>query len=405
MGWFASARRAVSWIAPEGVLLGAAVVSLRSASLRASVLEVAPFYPYVVFGSGLLLAFRFQRSRLVFALLALALTAWALARPAAGSAASIAFQASAALLPMNLAAIALMTERGTFTRAGLLRLSALVFQVLAVVLSMRFAPERIAALFGLRLLPAAWFAWTPLAQIPVLAFAAAAAVTAAGALFQASAASRAFLWVLAASFLGFQGPRAGVAGTVYLATGGLILVVTVIEASHVMAYQDGLTGLPARRAFNEALQQLGGTYTVGMVDVDHFKKLNDRYGHDVGDQVLKMVAARLAKAPGGGRAFRYGGEEFALLFTGRTVAECLPDLEALRQDIEGSRFTIRRRLRPRRRPAAPRIGPGNPRRVAITVSIGAAESNGRHKTPDRVIRAADQALYQAKESGRNRVRS
>ena len=208
-----------------------------------------------------------------------------------------------------------------------------------------------------------------------------------------------------ASFLGFQGTRAGVAGTVYLVTGGLILVVAVIEASHVMAYQDGLTGLPARRAFNEALQQLRGTYTLAMVDVDHFKKLNDRHGHDVGDQVLRMVAARLAKAPGGGRAFRYGGEEFALLFTGRTVAECLPDLEALRQDIEGRRFTIRRRLRPRRRPTAPRTGSGNARGVAITVSIGAAESNGRQKTPDRVIRAADQALYQAKESGRNRVRT
>src|SRR2546426_10901888 len=92
MGWFASARRAVSWIVPEGVLLGAAVVSLRSASLRVSVLEFAPFYPYIVFGLGLLLAFRFQRSRLVFALLALALVAWALARPAPGPAASIAFR-------------------------------------------------------------------------------------------------------------------------------------------------------------------------------------------------------------------------------------------------------------------------------------------------------------------------
>ena len=72
MGWFASARRVVSWIVPEGVLLGAAVVSLRNASLRVSVLEFAPFYPSIVFGLGLLLAFRFQRSRLVFALLALA---------------------------------------------------------------------------------------------------------------------------------------------------------------------------------------------------------------------------------------------------------------------------------------------------------------------------------------------
>ena len=169
-----------------------------------------------------------------------------------------------------------------------------------------------------------------------------------------------------------------------------------------MAYQDGLTGLPARRALNEALQRLGGRYAVAMVDVDHFKKLNDRYGHDVGDQVLKMVAAKLAGAPGGGRAFRYGGEEFALLFPGRTVEECLPDLETLRQDVADAHFTIRRRLRPRRRPTTMKTARRR-EQVAVTVSIGVAEPDGRRKTPDQVIQAADQGLYQAKDGGRNRV--
>src|SRR2546426_2126284 len=59
-----------------------------------------------------------------------------------------------------------------------------------------------------------------------------------------------------------------------------------------MAYEDTLTGLPARRALNEALLRLGGQYSVAMIDVDHFKRINDRHGHDVGDQVLKMIAAR-----------------------------------------------------------------------------------------------------------------
>src|SRR5688500_20279314 len=87
---------------------------------------------------------------------------------------------------------------------------------------------------------------------------------------------------------------------------------SVIEASYLMAYQDGLTGLPARRALTEALHQMNGKFTIAMVDVDHFKKLNDRYGHDVGDQVLRMLASRLAKVSNGGRAFRYGGEEFEI---------------------------------------------------------------------------------------------
>ena len=67
-----------------------------------------------------------------------------------------------------------------------------------------------------------------------------------------------------------------------------------------MAYDDELTGLPARRALNEALARLRGTYTVAMVDIDHFKRFNDEHGHDVGDQILRMVGARLAGVGGGG---------------------------------------------------------------------------------------------------------
>src|SRR5207249_5245761 len=118
--------------------------------------------------------------------------------------------------------------------------------------------------------------------------------------------------------------------TFYLATGALILIVAVVEASYHMAYQDSLTGLPARRALNEALLRLGGSYTVAMLDVDHFKRINDRHGHDVGDQVLKMIAAKLAQAGGGGNAYRYGGEEFAEIFAGRCSEECLRDLESQR---------------------------------------------------------------------------
>src|SRR2546426_9194380 len=103
-----------------------------------------------------------------------------------------------------------------------------------------------------------------------------------------------------------------------------------------MAYEDTLTGLPARRALNEALLRLGGQYSVAMIDVDHFKRINDRHGHDVGDQVLKMIAAKLAQVSGGGKAYRYGGEEFAVIFPGRKAEECLADVEALRGVVERS---------------------------------------------------------------------
>ncbi len=192
---------------------------------------------------------------------------------------------------------------------------------------------------------------------------------------------------------------------VYLSTAGLILLVAMLETSYRMAYDDSLTGLPGRRALDEALLRLAGSYSVAIVDVDHFKKFNDKYGHDVGDQVLRMVAARLGQVGSGGRAFRYGGEEFALLFAGKSVDACVPVLEQLRRTIADAPFTVRRRIRPRRWPIAAKRGRKGGTLVRITISIGVAQKNERRVTPEQVVQAADRALYKAKAEGRNRVRT
>ncbi len=213
---------------------------------------------------------------------------------------------------------------------------------------------------------------------------------------------RGYFYAFFAVFAALSWPAAGPGQEIWLATAGLILVIAVIEASYLMAYRDGLTELPGRRALNEALPRLSGQFTVAMVDVDHFKRFNDTYGHDAGDHVLRLVAARLAQAPGGGTAYRYGGEEFALVFPGKGQDECLPHLEELREMVETHRFTMRRRFRPRVKPKNDK-GRKSRQAIMITVSIGVAERNHRHASPDQVVQAADKALYRAKEAGRNRV--
>jgi diguanylate cyclase (GGDEF)-like protein len=194
----------------------------------------------------------------------------------------------------------------------------------------------------------------------------------------------------------------------FISAAGVILLVAVMQESHRLAFRDELTGLPSRRALDERMRALGPDYAVAMVDVDHFKKFNDTHGHDVGDQVLRLVAARLAEVGGGGRAFRYGGEEFTVLFPEAAVKDALPHLDRIRQGIEDYRMAIRGGDRPKnekkgsRRRGAREDQPAE-QALSVTVSIGVAGPGRRGGTPAEVIKAADEALYRAKESGRNRV--
>ncbi|MCF7768335.1 MAG: diguanylate cyclase [Achromobacter pulmonis] len=186
------------------------------------------------------------------------------------------------------------------------------------------------------------------------------------------------------------------------------LSISLAHEGYHMAFRDELTGLPGRRALNERLQRMGRVYTLAMADVDHFKVFNDTHGHDVGDQVLRMVAAQLRRVPGGGYAYRYGGEEFTLVFPGKTAVEAMPHLETVRRAIEA--YQMRLRDKPAR-PKADQLGlrrrgvraGRNARPLRVTVSIGVAERGEALRAPDAVIKAADQALYKAKDGGRNQV--
>ena len=182
---------------------------------------------------------------------------------------------------------------------------------------------------------------------------------------------------------------------------------TLVAHSFRLAYIDELTEIPGRRALVEALDDPGSTFTLAMLDVDHFKKFNDTHGHEVGDQVLRMVAARIATVGEGGAAYRYGGEEFTLLFPGKSTEQVLQELERIRALVESSPLYLRSENRPK---VKPRAGAGKKTKsskkkapsVGVTVSIGVATRNSSESW-DRVMKRADQALYKAKEGGRNQV--
>jgi GGDEF domain-containing protein len=211
-------------------------------------------------------------------------------------------------------------------------------------------------------------------------------------------------WAAAAGSLALRFPTASPARGPWLLGAALALTFALVESAYALAFRDELTDLPGRRALGGLLSSLRPPYAIAIVDVDHFKRFNDRHGHDVGDQVLRMVAARLAAVGGGGRAFRSGGEEFTVVFPGTSRDDALPHLEALRRAVAETPFVPRRGLRPRGAKGAARRGSGKSGRgFRVTISVGVAAGGPKATSPEQVVKSADQAMYRAKQKGRNRV--
>jgi GGDEF domain-containing protein len=412
-----------SLLLPGGLLL-AAVAMLQTGLLTLTV----PGLMFVFYGAvtaGLLLAWRFHSSRVFFALLLLLLAQEATSVFSAGrlpltGSGRTALEAVALLVPLNFVLLSLLRERGfAFPNIGPLFL--LLFVQATAVFAISHALPLTASLpthgshHPAAVLP------LPLPNYILWIFAAAGIILLVRFLLLRKPVESALLWSLLAFFLAVYFGGQGRIALAYSATAALILAVSIIETSYLLAYHDELTTLPSRRALNDALLSLQAPYSIAMVDIDHFKQFNDQHGHDTGDQVLRLVAAKLARVTGGGQAYRCGGEEFTILFAGKTTDEVVEHLEQLRRTIEAARFSPRgvdRRQTPRgpdRRTVRPRgrartghavrrlaqvEGPGA---LSVTVSIGVAASTEENPDPNRIMDAADKALYRAKGNGRNRV--
>jgi diguanylate cyclase (GGDEF)-like protein len=401
-------RRQFIQLLPGGTALLAALVFLRPGVLPDAMRPYVNTYPYAVLGVGVFLGWYFNRSRVVFALLLLALADAALLRFGVGKSTGegvgrTVFDALSVLLPLNLAAYAMLDERGLLTIRGLRRLVLIPTQVVAVLLIVLLDWQGPAAWLEHPFVDVRLTAWTVLPQTALATFGATGILLTGRCMLRSSAIEAGFLWTLVSTFVALHGIRLGWLPTNFLATGGLALIGGLVETSYRMAYHDDLTELPGRRAMNEALLQLGSRYAMAMVDVDHFKRFNDTYGHDVGDQVLRMVASRLGGVSGGGKAFRYGGEEFSVIFPNKSTEEAAPHLEALRRAVAASRFAVRSSGRPRKKPSTPKPSVASRKEVSVTVSIGVADRDDRETDPQQVLKAADKALYRAKSAGRNRV--
>jgi GGDEF domain-containing protein len=390
-------------LAPGGVLVFAAWAVQREEVVRSA---AAPYAPYFCFGAllaGLLLSWYYDQSRLLCAASVIVLAVLTLGD--LGTDSTIVKLAVVILLPLNFGLLAALKERGMMTLDGLLKVGIVAAQAFGVWWIAHANGPGQGTLAGWKrgfgagagppLIVQLSFALTALALVTLV-------------FSRRTKVEQGLLWALVAMFLGVTQIDAGGSGRAsdalffYSGAAGLVLVFADLEHGYDIAYRDELTGLPGRRAFNDVMAQLGGTYAIAMCDVDHFKKFNDTYGHDTGDQVLRMVAAQLSQVGGGGRTYRYGGEEFLIVFRGRSAKEAEPFVESLRRSIADRGFVLRSPDRPARKPGpAKAMKQTNTPKVNISISIGLAERSKRHSTPELVLDAADAALYRAKDAGRN----
>jgi diguanylate cyclase (GGDEF)-like protein len=170
----------------------------------------------------------------------------------------------------------------------------------------------------------------------------------------------------------------------------VIIIASLYFSTWDKVFTDELTGLLNRRALDETLHKLGKTYSITMMDIDHFKNFNDTYGHQAGDDVLKHTSNILQKTSFG-KCYRYGGEEFSVITSGKTYEDIHEKAESFRKTLEKTPFKLKRAKKPNQ------IG----KKVSVTVSLGIASSTQFRTNPLEVIQAADMALYRAKKNGRN----
>jgi len=344
------------------------------------------------------LSIRFSRSSVFFYVLLAIITNLILRLGWASN--ELSYGLLSAFLPLLLLLLTVLPDRGIFSAkafpsyAVLLLVS--VFSIIVVMTSPAWATHIVLTDW----LPAKYFDWTQQSQTVLLVSFATLYILLTLCVLNPSlhmCAGFGVLFVLIAQ-LHFGDNNRSL--NVFSGAAFLMCLYAIMQETWRMAYLDELTGLPGRRALREKFQKIGGNYTVAMLDVDHFKKFNDTFGHDAGDAVLRMIAAKMSKVSGGGRSYRYGGEEFTIVFTGKNSQDSVRHIEALRQEIANKPFIIRREGR------RDNDGPAKPstnNTVTITVSIGFADSSGNESSPWEVLKLSDKALYRAKGKGRNCV--
>lgn len=383
---------------PLGIVLIAGIAFFHLEDLPASFTSAIPTISYMILLFGIAITSCFNRSRAFFILLSLFLSQLGMVATIPSHLDKMfalhgIYLMVSLLLPLNLLFFSSLSERGIFSRWGK-RCFLLIFLQVVFVMGLVLSGDReLFSEVNKKLFSFSFMPQTPIPDVALVVFLLTGIVLLIKRRRNNAHFKTTILGTLVAIAFAHHFNAIGISVPFFYATAGLIIILSVIQDYYFKAYLDELTGLPSRRSLNEDMMKLDSTYAIAMVDVDYFKKFNDTYGHDAGDDVLRLIG-KVMKNFKGGKSFRYGGEEFTVLFPGKSLAEATPYLEELREEVAKCKFMLREGSKSKK---------GANRKLSVTVSIGVADSNNKSISPDEVIKLADKALYRAKENGRNCV--
>lgn len=383
---------------PLGVMLLAGIVFYKVESLPTSLVLAIPTISYMILIFGMAVTSCFSRSRFFFMLLILFLSQLGMDALAAEHmdkifALQVFHSVTSILVPLTILFFSLIGEGEILSGWGQRNLILILLQSNFILLLILSGDRGFFNVVNGELVNQSLTPYVPISTVAVIAFITAGILVFCKRRKTATHFKVTNFSVLVAVFFAYYFHNVTIAIPFFYAIAGLNILVSVIQDYYSKAYSDELTGLPARRSLNEEMLKLDSVYVIAMLDIDFFKKFNDTYGHDAGDDVLRLIARNM-KSCTRGKLFRYGGEEFTILFPGKTLAEVIPYLEEVREKIAQCKFALRNQDTHRKTAG---------RKLNVTVSIGVAEPENPSISPEQVMKAADAALYRAKEQGRNCV--
>lgn len=350
------------------------------------IFEIVPYMFYTLSILILGISWHFNRNKFIFIIIPLVLIYMGLEQLSPSKANQLFLYASI-LFPIHLFIFQVLQERGLFSIWGILKIVFVILEIAVIVFLLYNPNESLKELLNLKIFSISFY---PLKDISIAVSLFVLFIMSILVLFNRYLIyNGTFLIILIAYTGGLYFLKTPYFTDVSFFVINLMIMILLTRETYRLAFYDELTAMPGRRALVEDMAKLGRKYSLAMIDIDFFKKFNDTYGHDTGDEVLKMVASKLLAVGGGGKAYRYGGEEFTILFPSKEASECFGHVDVLRQNIETAPFVVRNRKKDKT--------------IYVNISAGLVENSSKDKNPFAVMKRADKALYKAKDSGRNKV--